>query len=309
MTAAPRPGEPAPGGARATVGAGRAAGVSAVVVNYRSAALTVACVASLRADGVGEVVVVDSASGDDCGPRLAAAEPGALFVPLAANRGYGAAANAGVARTAGWAVLVCNPDLVVEPGAVGALAADLASDEKLGAVGPRIDRPDGTRYPSARSFPSLVDAAGHGFVGLLSARNRWSRRYLRADADAPGTVDWVSGAFVAVRRSAWDAVGGFDESFFMFMEDVDLCWRLHRAGWGVAYQPASRVVHLEGASRASAPYRMILAHHRSLLRYGWRTGATGERLWMPVVAAGLVVRAGLLCARTAAQRWRRATQA
>lgn len=273
--------------------------VSAVVVNYRTAELTVACVASLRADGVDEVVVVDSASGDDCATRLAAADPAARFVGLARNLGYGAAANAGAAAASGDVLVICNPDLVVEPGTVPALVRALGSDARLGAVGPRIDRPDGSRYPSARTFPSLVDAAGHGFVGLLTTRNRWSRRYLRTEQEQAGPVDWVSGSFLAVRRPAWKEVGGFDERFFMFLEDVDLCWRLHRAGWGVAYEPAGRVVHLEGASRATVPYRMIAAHHVSLLRFGWRTGSLSDRLLLPLVAAGLVVRTALLCARVA----------
>ena len=115
-----------------------------------------------------------------------------------------------------------------------------------------------------------------------------------------GILPWVSGAFFAARREAWDAVGGFDEGYFMFMEDVDLCWRLRRAGWGVAYEPAGVVTHLEGASRAAAPYRMILAHHRSLLRYGWRTGSWGERLRRPVVAVGHAVRGANMAARAAA---------
>jgi N-acetylglucosaminyl-diphospho-decaprenol L-rhamnosyltransferase len=276
--------------------------VSAVVVNYRSAALTVACVEHLREQGVGEVVVVDSASGDDVGTRLRAADPDARFLALGANRGYGAAANAGVALTTRPFVIVCNPDLSVHPGAIDALAARLASDPRLGAVGPRIDRPDGTRYPSARTFPSLQDAAGHGFLGLVTTENRWSRRYLRTDALEAGPVDWVSGAFMMLRREAFDAAGGFDERFFMFMEDVDLCWQLHHRGWGVEYEPAGRVVHLEGASRAWLPYRMILAHHRSLLRYGWRTASPRDRLLMPVVAVGLGVRTALLFGRTAANR-------
>jgi N-acetylglucosaminyl-diphospho-decaprenol L-rhamnosyltransferase len=285
---------------RAPSGASRPSGtVSAVVVNYRSAELTAACVASLRADGVDEVVVVDSASGDDCQVRLAAADPKAIFVPMAGNRGYGAAANAGVGRTGGDVVLICNPDLIVTPGTVPALVATLDADPLIGAAGPRIDRSDGTRYPSARTFPSLAESVGHGFVGLLTTDNRWSRSYLRTGAEAAGPVDWVSGAFVAVRRPAWDAVGGFDESYFMFMEDVDLCWRLHRAGWGVAYAPGGRVVHLEGASRSSAPYRMIVAHHRSLLRYAWRTGSWRERAMLPLVAAGLAVRTAILSARRA----------
>ncbi|GAC1537587.1 MAG: glycosyltransferase family 2 protein [Acidimicrobiales bacterium] len=278
--------------------------LAVVIVNYKSAALTVDCVASLRADGAVDIVVVDNASGDDCRARLAVADPDVTFVGLPDNRGYGAAANAGVARTGGRAVVVSNPDLVVRPGTLAALAGALTSG--VGAVGPRIDRPDETRYPSARAFPSLLDAAGHGFVGLLSADNPWSRRYLRPDAEAPGPVDWVSGAFMAVARDAWNAVGGFDESYFMFMEDVDLCWRLHRGGWGVRYEPAGRVMHLEGESRKAAPYRMIVAHHRSLLRYGWRTSTRRDRALMPIVAAGLAVRTIVLCARTAANRVRRA---
>jgi len=280
------------------------AGVSAVVVNYRSAELTLDCVASLRSDGVRDLIVVDGDSGDGCGPLLSATDPDARFVQLGANRGYGAAANAGVAHSTGWAVVVCNPDIVVEPGTVAALAGALERDPGLAVVGPRIDRPDGTRYPSARAFPSLIDAAGHGLVGLFTTDNPWSRRYLRPDAREAGPVDWVSGAFFVVRRTAWEAVGGFDEAYFMFMEDVDLCWRLHRAGWGVSYEPAGRVLHLEGASRATVPYRMIVAHHRSILRYGWRTARGTDRLVMPLISVAVVVRTALLCGRAAVQRLR-----
>ena len=274
---------------------------SAVIVNFKTAALTVACAASLRAEGVEEIVVVDSGSGDDCGARLAAADPAAVFVPLRRNLGYGAAANAGVARSNAPLVIVTNPDLVVAPGTVQALSDALEVDRRLAVVGPRIDRQDGSRYPSARTFPSLGDAAGHGFAGLLTTDNPWSRRYLRTGAEQAGSVDWVSGAFFAARRTAWDEVGGFDETYFMFMEDVDLCWRLRRAGWAVAYEPAGRVTHLEGASRASAPYRMIVAHHLSLLRFGWRTGTRQDRLAAPLVVAGLLVRTAILSARTAVQ--------
>jgi N-acetylglucosaminyl-diphospho-decaprenol L-rhamnosyltransferase len=248
---------------------------------------------------VEDVVVVDNASGDDCGERLALAHPSVRFVGLDHNRGYGSAANRGVREVSGSVVLICNPDLVIHRGAVGALDRALAEDPSLGAVGPRIDRPDGSRYPSARTFPSMLDAAGHGFIGLVSTDNPFSRRYLREDPETAGAVDWVSGACVAVRRAAFDEVRGFDESFFMFMEDVDLCWRLNAHGWKVGYEPAARVTHVEGVSRESAPYRMIVAHHWSLLRYGLRTTTGRERLWLPVVALGLALRTVVLCARRA----------
>ena len=280
--------------------AGRRA-VAAVIVNYRSTDHALACAASLKADGVDEIVIVDSGSGDDSVARLT---PSSTVVALAHNVGYGAAANAGVGRTSAPFVIVANADLVVAPGTVAALTGMLADDDRLALLGPRIDRADGTRYPSARTFPSLADSVGHGFAGLVTTDNPWSRRYLRTGSEDAGPVDWVSGACFAVRRSAFDEVGGFDDGYFMFMEDVDLCWRLRRAGWGVAYEPDGRVTHVEGVSRASAPYRMILAHHRSLLRFGWRTGGTLDRLLLPVTAAGLAARSVILGVRTAAGRRR-----
>lgn len=287
---------PASGPAPGTLGA--------VVVNYRAADHVLGCVASLRADGVEDIVVVDNDSGDGCRAALERADPGARFVAMDANHGYGAAANRGVREIDAEVVLVCNPDLIVHPGLASALLEAMRKPG-VGAAGPRIDRPDGSRYPSARAFPSMIDAAGHGFVGLVSDRNRFSRRYLRTDAEGPGPVDWISGACMAVRREAFEAVGGFDEAYFMFMEDVDLCWRLGRAGWRTVYEPAARVTHLEGVSREAAPYRMIVAHHRSLLRYAWRTTSGNDRWWLPVVAVGLVVRAALMCARRAMNPRRR----
>ena len=186
--------------------------VAAVIVTYRSADLAMACAASLRADGVDDIVIVDSGSGDDSEQRVRQVDPSATFIGLARNVGYGAAANVGAARTRAPIVIVANPDLVVAPGTVPALVRALAADDRLALVGPRIDRGDGTRYPSARTFPSLGDAVGHGFAGLLTTENRWSRRYLRAGAEAAGPVDWVSGAFFAVRlmKSLLFGVSPFD---------------------------------------------------------------------------------------------------
>ncbi len=110
------------------------------------------------------------------------------------------------------------------------------------------------------------------------------------DHTRAGPVDWVSGACMLVRRSAFEQVGGFDPAYFMYVEDVDLCWRLGQAGWTVGYEPAGRVVHTVGASSQLAPYRMILAHHRSLLRFANRTTIGPRRVVLPAVAAALGVR-------------------
>jgi N-acetylglucosaminyl-diphospho-decaprenol L-rhamnosyltransferase len=277
-------------------------GVAAVVVNYNARDHLIECVRSLRAEGVADVVVVDNASVDGSGPALAEDDPRAHFVPTGANLGFGRAANRGVAETATPYVLILNPDAIVHPGAVGALAAALRADDGLAIVGPRVDNPDGTLYPSARRFPEIGVAAGHAFLGLVRPSNRYTRNYRMLDADRSraGPVDWVSGTCMLVRRRAFDAVGGFDEAYFMYVEDVDLCWRLWRAGWRVAYEPTARVTHAVGASSELAPYRMIAAHHRSLLRFAARSTTGARRALLPAVAAGLGVRTLLAWAHRAA---------
>jgi N-acetylglucosaminyl-diphospho-decaprenol L-rhamnosyltransferase len=266
--------------------------VSAVVVNYNARDHLVDCVRSVRADGVDEIIVVDNASTDGSSEAVTRIDPDVVIVPTGGNLGFGSAANRGLAVARGDYVAVLNPDVVVESGTMKALAAALDADAGLGAVAPRVDNPDGTLYPSVRAFPSMADAIGHAFLGFVAPRNRFSRNYRLLDWDhsRAGDVDWASGTCLMLRADALGDEARFDESYFMYVEDVDLCWRLRDAGWRVGYEPAGRVVHTVGASSELAPYRMILAHHRSLLRFSART-ASGRRRWLlPLVAAGLAVR-------------------
>jgi N-acetylglucosaminyl-diphospho-decaprenol L-rhamnosyltransferase len=273
--------------------------VSAVIVSYNVRDLLLQCIASLRADGIEHIVVVDNASSD--GSAGAARAEEVEVVALDTNVGFGSGANQGVARTSTPYVIVCNPDLEVEPGANKALADVLDNEPDVGIVAPRIETPDGRLYPSARTFPDMVDAAGHAFLQFAWRSNPFSRRYKMLDWDhaAAGDVDWVAGTYLVVRRTAWDAVGGFDEAFFMYLEDVDLCWRLKAAGWRTRYEPAARIVHAIGRSTDQTPYRMIAQHHRSLLRYASKTMHGPRRALLPVVAAAL----GLRTLLAWAQRW------
>ncbi|MDQ3897395.1 MAG: glycosyltransferase family 2 protein, partial [Actinomycetota bacterium] len=267
--------------------------VSAVVVSYNSAAYLPDCLRSLRSEGIGDVVVVDNASSDGSVAAVRAADPGATVVETGANLGFGSGANRGVAASTGDYVLVLNPDTVVEPGTVKALAEALERDPGLAVVGPRMEHEDGSLYPSVRRFPNLAVALGHAFLGLVWPRNRFTRSYRMLDWDhdrAAADVDWVGGACFLVRRAAFDAVAGFDEAYFMYVEDVDLCWRLGRAGWRIGYEPGGRVVHALGGSSRFAPYRMIAEHHRSLLRFVSKSTVGPRRALLPVVAAGLGVR-------------------
>jgi len=275
--------------------------VSAVVVNHEAGDALLECVASLRAEGVADVIVVDNASSDGSAENLASADDKVRLVQTGTNRGYGAAANRGVDVSALDLVLVSNSDVSVHSGALSALIEVLDADPTLAIVGPRILEPDGTRYPSARRFPSLLDAAGHAVLGDLVPTNRFTRRYRLGylDVNDVTDVDWVSGACFLARRRALDELHGFDESYFMYAEDTDLCWRARRAGWGVVFVPGAAVTHLQGVSTARRPYRMLVAHHRSVFRFAARTERGWRRLALPATALFLGLRLAVMCARQA----------
>jgi N-acetylglucosaminyl-diphospho-decaprenol L-rhamnosyltransferase len=274
-------------------------GWAAVVVNYNAGAALTACVESVQEqDPRPELVVVDNASSDSSVDGLRRAQPGVRVVHSGANLGYARAANLGIAATAAPVVAVLNPDTVLAPGTGAALLARFAADPALGAAGPRLCNPDGTVYPSARQVPGLVDAVGHGLLFFVWRDNPFTARYREtgADPERPRDVDWVSGAAVWLRRAALDDVGGWDERYFMYVEDVDLCWRLRRAGWRVAYEPAGTVEHLLGVSTAGRPYRMIAEHHRSLLRFAAVRFTGPRRALLPPAAAFLAARGALAMA-------------
>jgi N-acetylglucosaminyl-diphospho-decaprenol L-rhamnosyltransferase len=271
---------------------------AAVVVNYEAGPLLLACVDSLFADasaGAPDVVVVDNGSRDGSVAALRRARPTVRVVDPGTNLGYATAANRGIAATSAPVVAVCNPDLEVRPGTADAMLARFDAEADLAAVGPALHNPDGTQYPSARAHASTVDAVGHAVLGRAWPGNRFTRRYRQLDADwrQARDVDWVSGAIVFLRRTAVDSVGGWDEQYFMYMEDVDLCWRLRRLGWRVAYEPGGSAVHVQGASTAARPFRMIVEHHRSVYRFARRRWQGIQRWKLLPAAVFLVVRAAV----------------
>jgi N-acetylglucosaminyl-diphospho-decaprenol L-rhamnosyltransferase len=269
---------------------------AAVVVNFEPGPMLVGCITSLLADlsaGPAELVVVDNASSDDSIAQLRAVHPDVHVIRAPGNVGYARAANLGIAATRAPIVAVLNPDTVIEPGTAGALVSRLEHDSRLAACGPRLRNPDGTDYPSARTMPSIPVAIGHGLLGIWWPTNPFTAHYRQLDADPslPRLVDVVSGAAIWLRRRALDDVGGWDERYFMYLEDTDLCWRLRGAEWEVAYEPGGVVVHVQGASTSRRPYRMLLEHHRSAWRFS-RKRLTGARaVLLPFAAIYFAVRA------------------
>jgi N-acetylglucosaminyl-diphospho-decaprenol L-rhamnosyltransferase len=271
---------------------------AAIVVNFEAGDLLIDCVRSILADdraGPPELVVVDNGSADDSVATLRAAVPGVQVVDAPGNVGYARAANLGIAATRAAVVAVLNADLTLEPGTAAALCERFDRDATLGACGPRIRNLDGTDYPSARRVPSTFEAVGHGALGLWWRSNPFTVRYRELDADpaVPRLVDWLSGSAIWLRRAALDEVGGWDERYFMYMEDLDLCWRLDHAGWVVAYEPGGGVVHVQGAMTRRHPYRMLLEHHRSAWRFARRRFTGARAALLPIAAVYLWLRAAM----------------
>jgi N-acetylglucosaminyl-diphospho-decaprenol L-rhamnosyltransferase len=294
-------------GGRASPDSPAPGAIAAVVVNHDAGEALLTCVASIRAEGVGEVIVVDNASSDGSPEALVAADRAVRLVATGTNLGYGAAANRGIADVGAELVLVTNPDVAVHRGALCALAAAL-EDPTVAIAGPQLLEANGARYPSARRFPSFVDATGHALLAHVVPANRFTRRYRMDDLDATVVteVDWVSGACFLARRRAVEELGGFDEAYFMYAEDADLCWRARRAGWGVVYVPEAVVTHLQGVSTARRPFRMLVAHHRSVFRFAARTERGWRRLALPLVAVLLALRLAVMCVRLGVLALRRA---
>ncbi|HEY6868076.1 MAG TPA: glycosyltransferase family 2 protein, partial [Candidatus Eisenbacteria bacterium] len=202
-------------------------------------------------------------------------------------------------------VAVMNPDCELEPDALARLVAELRAHDDLAIVGPRILNPDRSLEYSARGFPEAMTFLfnRYSLMTKLFPRNRWSRRYLLSDWDHASVrdVDWVTGACMMVRRAAIEQVGGMDEAFFMFNEDVDWCRRMRLAGWTITYVPSAEILHHVGASRGPVTARVIVERHRGMIHYFRKHHPAN-----PVVAACtdgfIMARAGVMLALNALKR-------
>jgi hypothetical protein len=248
--------------------------LSIVIVTYNSARHIGACLASLpRAlEGLrSEVIVVDNASGDGTAAAVRRGFPDAVVIERAVNGGFAAGVNDGLARAAGRYVAWINPDTEVVAGRFADAVAWLDAHPGVGIAGLRMVDQAGNVEPSARGFPGFHSALGHRYSLLTRVwpGNPFSKRYLRTGDDRDGVTpaDWVSGAALVHRRSVSEALGGLDEQFFMYCEDVDFCYRASKAGSAVRYLPAVTLRHEIGASSADVKPAMIRARHESLWRY------------------------------------------
>lgn len=197
-----------------------------------------------------------------------AADKGATVIEAGENLGYGKAANLAVRDFSGDWLLVVNPDVRFEPGSIAAMVAAAGRFPKGGVFGPKILTPEGTVYPSIRRFPRLGTGAGHAIFGEIWPGNPWTRAYKsNGSTNQTHAVDWLSGACLLIRRQAFQAVGGFDENFFMFFEDTMLGEQMRRSGWQSVFVHDAVVTHDQGKSWREQPAAMLRAHHESAYKY------------------------------------------
>jgi N-acetylglucosaminyl-diphospho-decaprenol L-rhamnosyltransferase len=225
--------------------------VAVAVVNFNTREQLHACLASIVADSPGEVVVVDNASRDGSAKMVRSAYPDVTLLANPVNGGYGSAANQAIAACASPHVLLLNADTRLRPGALEALRVHLDKHPAAAVVGPRLVDADGVPQTSCFAFPGPLHTFFQTtFFGSLIRRLPGLCDLYRPPycPDLPCRVPWLLGAALAVRRAAFNAVGGFDESFFLYSEEVDLCYRFAAAGWEVHFTPYAEVVHVGGAS-------------------------------------------------------------
>ena len=276
------------------------AALAVVIVNFNTGDWLGRCLRSLevaRYDLAVDVVVVDNASTDGS----ADVAEGLSWVRLLrnpTNRYLSPAWNQGAVATDAPYLLFLNPDTEWFGGSLGDLLRAAHADPKAGIVGPMLRNVDGTVYASGRRFPGLLDGLGHAFVSLVRSDNAFTRRYRMSDWDraTPRVVDWVSGACMLMPRAAFDAVGGFDERFPLYAEELDIATRLRDAGWHVLFTPDVEVIHAVGVSTGGdrRPHRLVVMHSDSLFRYYTMHRARGwRRVTLPAVWLALRARAEL----------------
>ena len=242
---------------------------------------------------------MDNASHDGSARVAAERAPQVRLIENPTNRGLSAAWNQGVRTVDAPWILFVNLDAEISGGDLGAFVRAGPERPEVALLGPVIRKPDGSIYESGRVFPGVVQAVGHAFLGPFAPGNRFTRAYRQTswDRSTEREVDWVSGAAMLLRRSAFEQGGAFDEAFWFYGEELDLCTRLRDAGWKVLATPALEVMHVGGVSTGRSR-RTRLMHSQSIYRYYRKHRATGwRRATLPLAWAALRARAELVALR------------
>ncbi|WP_260632953.1 glycosyltransferase family 2 protein [Paenibacillus xylanexedens] len=245
--------------------------VSIIIVNYNTRQLTLDCLASVYASQTSyqyEVIVIDNASHDGSVEAIRDAYPEIQLITNRDNTGFAVANNRGMELAKGRYILLLNSDTVVQPDTLHTMIYFMDRHPEMGASGCKVILPDGSLDKACkRGFPtpSASFYYAFGISRLFPDRpkfNQYQLGHLSPDDEYP--VDCLVGAFMLVRRETIDQVGGLDETFFMYGEDIDWCYRIKEAGWGIFYYPRTYIVHYKGGSARRKPLKITYEFHRAM---------------------------------------------
>jgi len=277
--------------------------LSVVILNWNARDFLIAALDSIISQqwrSTIELIVVDNFSQlDDSAETVRRDFPLARLIETGKNLGFAAGNNIGWRACRGRYVLFLNPDTITHDSALDILIDWMETHAKAGACGPKMTYPDGRLQASSRAFPSFGAGMFRNTIfGKLWPNNPWARSYLMLDTrtDEPSQADWLSGSALLVRRKALEEIedksGAWDENYFMYCEDVDLCWRMKAEGWERWYVPSAHITHRIGASSDWAQGAMIRQHHGSMLRFYFKNYAKGIGVLLaPLAVLGIGARA------------------
>jgi len=285
--------------------------LSFITVNYRTPEHVDRLVNSIRKYPPPfpyEIIVVDNDSGDHSIDLISGKHPDITFIPLEKNIGFGGGNNKGALAASGRILVIINPDSVIEEESFANAVGHLDEHPETGIVGLRVINPDGMLEQTARGFPN----ASTGLFGRSTFLGKLAQKYgstgrggvagknLQVDPSKtePYEVDWVAGTIMLISRICWEKIGGFDDDFFLYWEDADICFRAREAGFNVVYFPGAYIKHEAGASTSRNPGPAIRLFHESAYRYITKHISPGPSLLRGFAWCALNLRAAILIART-----------
>jgi N-acetylglucosaminyl-diphospho-decaprenol L-rhamnosyltransferase len=254
--------------------------LSIIIVNHRTEAYLAECLRAISLDkfpGTIEIIIVDNPPEAEFIPLPCS---GTLIIRRIATQkqiGFSKAANLGAAQARGEYLLFLNPDVILAESAIEQLYQSCLNLDRAGVVGGSLINPDGTWQPSYRRFPTvrnLLFSRG----SILRHFSRKSNSYILPRYDVSTAVDWLAAAMIIIPRGVFNSVSGFDEGYYLYLEDTDLCYRVSRAGYQNYYVPSASGVHKWGASTRYYRFSRIVWHHHSIWMYFSRHHSAASRL-------------------------------
>lgn len=274
--------------------------LSILIVSWNTREMLSACLKSIERFPPGEpfeTIVLDNASGDESAEMVRGQHPSVRLIEAGRNLGYAEGSNSAFEVARGEMLLTLNPDTEIEENSLDAALRSMREHPRYGALAARLIGPDGATQRSVRGFPTLTGIFGEltGIARLFQRSPLGSYRLPAFDYERMQDAPQPMGTFLLFRRAALQSVGDaqapFDPAFPIFFNEVDLLYRMSRAGWPALYDPSVRVRHFGGASTRQARPAMIWESHRSLLRYLRKHGGLGTRLALPLLSPLVHLRA------------------